>query len=205
VTPHTVIFDLGGVLVDWDPRYLFRKLIADEDEMESFLTTVCNQDWNEQQDAGRPFAEAVALLTETHPEHAELIRAYDERWGEMVAGAIGGTVTLLEELSTAGVRLLALTNWSAEKFPLARERFDFLARFEGIVVSGEEHTRKPFPRIYEILFERYDVEPRSSLFIDDSQTNVEEGRRLGLQCIRFCGANPLRDALSRLGLLTTEP
>ncbi len=197
----TVIFDLGGVLVDWNPRYLYRQLFADEAEMERFLATVCTQEWNEQQDAGRPFADAVQLLSERHPEHATLIRAYDERWGEMVSGALADSVRILTELSATDVRLLALTNWSAEKFPIARERFDFLDLFEGIVVSGDEGTRKPFQRIYEVLFERYQVDPADAVFIDDSAPNVDMGRQLGLHALHFRGADTLRADLVAVGLL----
>lgn len=198
----TVIFDLGGVLIDWNPRYLYRKLIADEDEMERFLAEVCTQAWNVKQDAGRPFAEAVALLTTKHPHHAELIRAYDERWHEMVGGAIEGTVAILTELARSDTRLLALTNWSAEKFPIARERFgSFLRHFEAIVVSGDENTRKPHRRIYEVLFERHGVAPQSAVFIDDSRANVAMGAELGLKALHFRGAEALRAELVALGLL----
>lgn len=197
----TVIFDLGGVLVDWNPRYLYRKLLDSDAEVEEFLTTVCTQTWNEKQDAGRPWAVAVAELTARFPQHAPLIAAYDERWGEMVSGAVTGSVDILRELVPTGVRLLALTNWSAEKFPIARARFDFLQLFEGIVVSGEECARKPHVKIYEILFERFGVTPQTAVFIDDSAANVATGQRLGLRAIQFAGAEALRAELVALRLL----
>lgn len=196
----TVIFDLGGVLIDWNPRYLYRKLLADEAQVEWFLANVCTQAWNEEQDSGRPFSEAVALLVDQHPEHEALIRAYDERWNEMVRGPVPGTAAVLDELHAAGVRLLALTNWSAEKFSRAQQ-FEFLGRFEGIVVSGAEGVRKPEPAIYECLFARYDVTPSAAVFIDDSAPNVDMGRRLGLHALQFRGAEPLRAELAALGLL----
>lgn len=197
----TVIFDLGGVLVDWNPRYLYRKLLPDEAAVEQFLTTVCTQAWNEKQDAGRPWAEAVAELSARYPQHRELIAAYDRRWGEMVSGAINDSVAILRELVPTGLRLLALTNWSAEKFPIARERFEFLSLFEGIVVSGEENTRKPHPDIYEILFDRFDVAPQTAVFIDDSPANVATARDLGLRAIQFTGGRALRAELVALRLL----
>jgi len=201
VSLSTVIFDLGGVLIDWNPRYLYRRLIADEEQMERFLATICTQEWNEQQDAGRPFATAVAVLTEQYPEHASLIQAYDDHWGDMVSGSVAGTVAVLDELAATDVRLLALTNWSAEKFPIARERFEFLNRFEGIVVSGTENTRKPYRDIYDILFERYAVNPETAVFIDDSAANVDMGQQLGLHAIRFHNPDALRAELAALGLL----
>ena len=197
----TVIFDLGGVLVDWNPRYLYRSLLGSDAEVEAFLTTVCTQAWNEKQDADRPWAEAVAKLSTRFPQHAGLIAAYDERWGEMVSGAVTGSANILRELVPTGVRLLALTNWSAEKFPIARARFDFLRLFEGIVVSGEEGTRKPHVKLYEILFERFGVTPQAAVFIDDSAANVATGRRLGLRAIQFAGAEALRAELVALRLL----
>jgi len=201
VSIDTVIFDLGGVLVDWNPRYLYRSLLGSDAEVEAFLTTVCTQAWNEKQDAGRPWAEAVAELSARFPQHAGLIAAYDERWGEMVSGAVTGSANILRELVPTGVRLLALTNWSAEKFPIARARFDFLRLFEGIVVSGEEGTRKPHVKLYEILFERFGVTPQAAVFIDDSAANVATGRRLGLRAIQFAGAEALRAELVALRLL----
>lgn len=197
----TIIFDLGGVLIDWNPRYLYRTLIADEDEVERFLSTVCTQQWNEKQDAGRPFAEGIAELIARFPEHAELIRAYDERWAEMVGGAIDDTVDILTELRDRETRLLALTNWSAEKFHVARERFAFLTWFEGIVVSGEEMMRKPDPRIYRLLVDRYSVATDAALFIDDSPVNVAASNEAGLPAIHYEGAAALRRELESRGAL----
>ena len=166
-SPTTVVFDLGGVLIDWDPRYLYRKLFDDPGEMEAFLSEVTTTEWNAHQDAGRPWAEAIEILVAEYPEQRELIEAFYGRWTEMLAGEIQETVEVLAELRVTGVRLLALSNWSAEKFPIARERFEFLGWFEGIVVSGEVGLIKPDRRIFELLVERFALEPAETLFVDD--------------------------------------
>jgi 2-haloacid dehalogenase len=202
VTPPTaVVFDLGGVLIEWDPRHLYRQLFDDPYEMESFLAEVTTAEWNAHQDAGRPWAEAVELLVAEHPERRELIEAFHRRWPEMLAGEIPGTVAVLADLRAAGVRLVALSNWSAEMFPFARERFDFLAWFEGIVISGDVGVNKPDPRIFEHLAERFAIEPATALFIDDSPANVDAAAALGFHAIRFTGATALWRELVRLGLL----
>ncbi|WP_430390575.1 HAD family hydrolase [Dyella sp. 20L07] len=198
---NTVIFDLGNVLIAWDPRHLYRKLFADEEQMEWFLREVCNGAWNEQQDAGRPWAEATSLLRAQFPQHAELIDAYHHRWEETLGGAMEESVALLAALKMRGVRLLALTNWSHETFPVARERFAFLQWFEGIVVSGEERLIKPDPRIYQRLLDRYAVNPAHALYIDDSSRNVEAAEALGMQGWWFRGAEGLREYLRSQGLL----
>ena len=199
--PTALVFDLGGVLVDWDPRYLYRQLLDDPDEMASFLAEVTTAEWNAYQDAGRPWAEAVELLVAEHPERRELIEAFHLRWPEMLAGAIPGTVDVLADLRAAGVRLIALSNWSAETFPVARERFDFLAWFEGIVISGDVGVNKPYRRIFEHLIEEFGIEPAAALFIDDSSANVDAATALGFQAIQFTDAMTLRGELERLGLL----
>jgi 2-haloacid dehalogenase len=197
----TVVFDLGGVLVDWDPRYLYRQLFEDPDEMESFLAEVTTTEWNTHQDAGRPWAEAVELLVAEHPQQRELIEAFHRQWPEMLAGEIAATVDVLADLRAAGVRLLALSNWSAETFPYARERFDFLAWFEGIVISGDVGVNKPDRRIFDHLAEQFGIDPAAALFIDDSSANVDAAKALGFRAIRFTDATTLRRELARLGLL----
>ena len=203
--PHaaltTVVFDLGGVLIDWDPRHLYRQLFDDPAEMESFLTEVTNAEWNAHQDAGRPWAEAIDVLVAEHPERRELIEAFHRRWPEMLAGEIPGTVDVLADLRASGVRLVALSNWSAETFPLARERFEFLAWFEEIVLSGDVGVNKPDRRIFEHLAERFDIEPKATLFIDDSSANVDAAKSLGFRVVQFTDATALRLELVRLGLL----
>ncbi len=198
-----VVFDLGGVLIDWDPRYLYRTLFDDEAAMEEFLATVTTQDWNRAQDSGRPFAEAIEELVERHPEKRDLIEAYWRRWPETLGDAIEPTVALLHELRSTGVRLYALSNWSGETFPLARPRYPFLEWFDGIVISGDERLAKPDPRIFEVLLERYGLSPAETLFIDDHAPNVEAAAALGFTALRFIGAADLRADLERLGLLTT--
>jgi 2-haloacid dehalogenase len=200
----TVVFDLGNVLIAWDPRRLYRQLIDDEQRMEWFLHEVCSSAWNEQQDAGRPWAEATALLRAQYPEHAELIDAYHLRWEETLVGPIEESVAILGELKARGVRLLALTNWSQETFPIARQRYPFLQWFEGIVVSGEERLVKPDPRIYQRLLERYGVVPSRALYIDDSARNVAAAEALGMQGWWFREPAGLRARLGELGLLPVE-
>ena len=199
--PTTVVFDLGGVLIDWDPRYLYRQLFDDPDEMESFLAEVTNADWNAHQDAGRPWAEAIEVLVAEHPERRELIEAFHGRWPEMLAGEIQGSVDVLAELRVAGLRLVALSNWSAELFPVAREQFEFLAWFEGILISGDVGVNKPDRQIFEHLVDRFGIEPATALFIDDSAANVATATALGFHAIQFTDAAALRLELVRLGLL----
>jgi 2-haloacid dehalogenase len=200
--PRAVIFDFGGVLVDWNPRYLYRRLFpGDPARMERFLAEVCTPEWNQRQDAGRPWAEAVAELVGRYPAQADLIRAYRERWEEMLGGVIDGSVAILGEVRGAGHRLLGLTNWSRETFPLARARYRFFDWFHGIVVSGEEQLIKPDPRLYLRLLERYRVDPAAAVFIDDSPDNVEAAAALGIHGIHFRSPPALRDELTALGLL----
>ncbi len=199
---ETVVFDLGGVLIDWNPRYLYRKLIPKEEEMEHFLATVTTSAWNGQQDAGRTWEEATEQLIESYPDKAEWIRAYAERWPEMISGQIDGTVEILETLHQRGThRLLALTNWSHETFPIALERFAWLTKFEGILVSGEEKLVKPDQRIYELLIERYKFDREKAIFIDDSPANVEGAQSVGLQALYFKNPSLLKEQLIRLNIL----
>lgn len=195
------VFDLGGVLIDWDPRYLYRKLLADEGEVEEFLATVCTPEWNAEQDRGRPFAEGVAELVERHPAHAAAIAAFHERWPEMLAGDIPGAVELLAELRATGLPLYALTNWSAETFVVARERFAFLDWFDGLLVSGEERIIKPDPAIFELLLDRFGLDPGSTFYVDDSPANVAAAAALGLDAVRFTGPERLRRDLAARRLL----
>ena len=198
---RVVIFDLGGVLIDWNPRYLYRKLFTDEAAVEEFLTRVCTQAWNEEQDAGRPLAEGTAALCALHPDRAELIAAYYGRWDEMIAGAIEDSVAILEELDRRRVPLYALSNYSAETFALARARFSFLARFRAILLSGEERLAKPDPRFYRLLLGRHAINPAEALFVDDSPPNVEAARALGMIGHHVRSAAELRRELAALGLL----
>jgi 2-haloacid dehalogenase len=199
---NAVLFDLGGVLVDWNPRYLYAPLFGDDRErMEHFLAHVCAPEWNHAMDAGKPFVEAVAERQRLFPEHGELIALWKDGWPHMLRDAIHETVDILAELRARGHRLVALTNWSAETFPVARARFAFLQWFEDIVVSGEVRLAKPDPRIFRLAIERNALDPARTLFIDDSPANVEAARGVGLRATRFSGASDLRQDLVRLGLL----
>jgi 2-haloacid dehalogenase len=199
-----VVFDLGGVLIDWDPRHLYRKLFAgDEAAMEHFLATVCTHDWNRCQDAGRSFAQGARLLKAEHPEKAELIDAYGIRFDEMIAGPIPGSVEILAELRDRCTPLYGLTNWSAETYPAALERFAFLRWFRGILVSGEIKVIKPDPRIFALLIERFAIEPQGAVYIDDVEANVAAARPFGIHAIHFTTPAKLREELAGLGLLSS--
>ncbi len=200
------IFDLGGVLLDWDPRHLYRKLFdGDDAAMEHFLATVCTSEWNERQDAGRSFAEATRELLPRHADKVALIEAFGQRFGEMIPGAIDGSVEVLAEVKRRGVPLYAITNWSAETFPPQRERFAFLSWFDGIVVSGIERVIKPDPRIFRILFERHGVAPESAVFIDDVAGNAAAAAALGVHGIHFRSPDQLRRELVDAGILEDRP
>ncbi len=199
----TIIFDLGGVLIDWNPRYLYRKLFKTEEEITWFLDNICTNAWNMEQDGGRSFAEATEWLVAKHPEWEEPIRAYYGRFTESFNGAIEGTVEVLDHLKNkTDYRLYALTNWSAESWPYALSTFPFLHWFEGIVVSGVEKTRKPYPDIYQIVFDRYQVVPEKAIFIDDVPHNVEAASNLGIHGIQFKSPAQLREELQKAGVLS---
>jgi 2-haloacid dehalogenase len=202
---QVVVFDLGGVLIDWNPRYLYRQLFDDEAAMERFLAEVCHSAWNEEQDRGRTFADAVEEAAALYPEQRALIEAYHQRWDEMLAGPIAGTVSILAELKEAGCELHALTNWSAEKFPIARERYTFLDWFATILVSGEARLIKPDPRIFQLLLERVGRAADACIYIDDSLKNVGAAEALGFEAIYFQSPEQLRDELVGLGLLRGQP
>ena len=202
----TVIFDLGGVLIDWDPRHLYRKLFADDEAaMELFLATVCTHEWNRCQDAGRSFAEGARLLKAEHPDQAELIDAYGIRFDEMIAGPIGGSIAILAELRERGKRLFGLTNWSAETYPVALQRFEFLRWFRGILVSGEIGLIKPDPRIFGLLIERFGIDPQRAVYVDDVEANIAAAEPFGIHAIHFTTPARLREELVALGLLPSRP
>jgi 2-haloacid dehalogenase len=196
------IFDLGGVLLNWDPRLLYRKLFhGDEAAMDHFLATVCTTEWNERQDAGRSFVDATRELLPQHADKIELIEAFGKRFDEMVPGAIDGTVAVLAELKQRDVPIYAITNWSAETFPSMRGRFAFLDWFGDIVVSGAEGVMKPDPRIFRILLQRQRIEPESAVFIDDVAANAAAAGALGIHGIHFRSPDQLRGELVASGLL----
>src|ERR1700721_1146510 len=197
-----VVFDFGGVLLGWNPRHLYRRLFGEDVEgMEGFLAEGVRPDWNARQDAGRPWDEATAEAIASHPEHAALIRAYSERWEEMLGEALTDSVAILDELRGTGLRLLALTNWSQFTFPYALPRYPFLRWFEDIVVSGKEGVAKPDPSIFRLLLSRYRIEASRSVFIDDTLKNVQAANLLGFRAIHFCNALQLRRDVASLGIL----
>lgn len=202
-SPLAVIFDLGGVLVDWNPRYLYAGLIADPGAREAFLGEICTAEWNLSVDGGRPAAEATAELVDRHPRHEALIRAYFERWIEMVQGPLHDTVPILEALAAKGVPLYALTNWSAETFPLVRDAagFGFLGHFRRIFVSGELKMVKPDAAIFKHMLAEIGRRPEECLFIDDNGANIAAAEALGFVTHHFSAAPSLRAELERHGLL----
>ncbi len=192
MTPQTIIFDLGGVLIDWNPRYLYRKLFTEEQLMEDFLTHVANLDWNEEQDAGRTWADGTAQLVQQYPAHEDAILAYYDRWPEMLGGAIQPTVELLTHIKDTGrYRLYGLTNWSAETWHFAWEAYEFLHWFDGIVVSGQEKMRKPDTRFYQLLLDRYAIDADTAFFIDDNARNIAAARAMGIASHHFIDAATL--------------
>jgi len=198
-----IVFDLGGVLIDWNPRFLYRKLFQKESEMEYFLGHICTQEWNEQQDGGRSFAEGEAELIAKHPEFEAFISAYHFRWPEMLNGPIAGTVKILAKLAEQKkVRLLALTNWSAETFPYAEKNFEFLKTFDTIVVSGRIKLKKPDPAIFHHLIEVGKIKAQETLFIDDNQQNIQTAQAMSFHAEHFKSSELLEKRLRNLGVLT---
>jgi 2-haloacid dehalogenase len=199
---QAMVFDLGGVLIDWNPRHLYRKIFeGDEEGMERFLSEICTPEWNARQDEGRSFAEATEELIARHPGQAELIRAFFDRWPEMVAGAIEETVEILSELKGAGHEIYALSNWSAETFTHARERFQFLDWFNFTVISGEVGLVKPNREVFDFLLEKTGRRAEECVFIDDSPANMAAARDLGFDAIHFRSPGQLREELMNRGIL----
>jgi 2-haloacid dehalogenase len=198
---EAVVFDIGGVLLDWNPRYLYRQLFEDEDSMERFLAEVCTMEWHKANDLGVPYTRSCAALAQRHPEQAELIWAWSRRSEEMIGGSITGTVEILRELVAAGVPCYALTNMEAETYPLRRDRYEFMSWFAGTVVSSTERVAKPDPEIFHRLLERFGLPAETTLLIDDSQGNVEAARELGMLAIRFESPVQVRRYLQQSGLL----
>jgi 2-haloacid dehalogenase len=197
-----IIFDFGGVLIDWNPRFLYRKFFdGDATSMERFLTEIGFTEWNLQQDLGRPFAEGVAGLCGRFPAYAELIKAYDGRWEESIAGPIQPTVGILRRLKKAGHRLHGLSNWSVEKFEIVRPKYEFFDWFDMILVSGEVKLVKPDPRIYDVLLERIGRKPEECLFIDDSLNNIASADQLGFKTIHYKSPERLEEELRSLRVL----
>ena len=197
-----VIFDLGGVLIDWNPEYVYLDVFnGDREKMKWFFDEICTMDWNENQDAGYPLEKATEERVKLFPEYEEWIRIYYGRWEEMLGKQIDGTVAILKQLiDNPNYKVVALTNWSAETFPVALERFDFLHWFEGIVVSGTEKMRKPFNEIYELTLNRFNIEASQSLFIDDNARNIEAAKKMEINTIRFNNPTQLKSELKSLNI-----
>ena len=198
---RNIVFDFGGVLIDWNPRYLYRTYFNDDREMEYFLSHVCTGEWNAEHDRGRTFDEGVRLLEERFPQYSEAIRLYRDGWESMLHGEFPGTVALLMKLKKLGYGIYGLTNWSAETFPIARSKYPVLHRFDGIVVSGQEKLIKPDPRIFRILLERYGLNAGECIFIDDSPANIETAARLGFNTVLF---DNIGNVTRRVAALTGE-
>jgi 2-haloacid dehalogenase len=199
---NTLIFDFGGVLIDWNPSYVFLKEFrGNQDEMSHFLNTICSWEWNENQDAGYSLDKATEERVAMYPEYESLIRMYYGRWEDMLGYEHTDTVELLKTYKDNGTyRLIGLTNWSHETFPVALERFDFLSWFDGIVVSGTEKMKKPDDRIYNLTLDRYKVMPENAVFIDDKLENVHAASKLGMHGIHFTTAAKLKRNLETLGV-----
>ena len=198
----TIIFDLGGVLIDWNPEYVYLDVFDnDREKMQWFFDNICTPDWNENQDAGYPLQKATEERVALFPEHEERIRMFYGRWEEMLGQAIDGTVTILKSLiDNPNYKVVALTNWSHETFPIALERFEFLHWFEGIIVSGDEKTRKPFPEIYELTLNRFNIKAENSVFIDDNLRNIKAAEALGIYGIHFESPNALINQLKKVSI-----
>ena len=190
-----VVFDFGGVLVDWNPHHLYDKYFGSVEKATWFLENICLYSWNLQMDNGKPFAEGVAELQAQYPEWSEAIEIYHTRWIEMMAGEIEGMSSLVKRLKAAGYRVFGLTNWSSETFPLVRDKYPVFSLMEGMVVSGEEHLLKPDAAIYNCLLERYGLRAEESLFVDDNLANVEGARAVGMQGVQFKSAEELERVL----------
>jgi 2-haloacid dehalogenase len=194
---NTIIFDLGGVLIDWNPEYVFLNAFnGDRGKMQWFLDTICTMHWNENQDAGYPLKQATEDLVSKFPEYKKYIKMYYGKWEQMLGGEITGTVKILDALiKSKEYKVVALTNWSNETFPIAQKHFKFLNWFEGIVISGVEKTRKPFKEIYKITLDRFNINPEKAIFIDDNIRNIEAANALKINGIHFKNPEQLKNEL----------
>lgn len=201
MSAKTIIFDFGGVLIDWNPRYLYKNIFDDPEKMEWFLANICTMEWNLSMDAGKPFKQGVNERIAIHPEWKPQIEAFHHRWPEMLGGSIAGSVEILEKLICNGYKVLGLTNWSAETFPVARQLFPFLNHLHGIVVSGEEKLVKPDPEIFNLLLQRYSLDAEQCIFIDDNPENIAVASKLGFDSILFTTPENLAHDLSLRGII----
>ena len=198
---NTVVFDFGGVLIDWNRKYMYRKVFKDEQEMEWFLENVCTLEWNNLQDEGFPFSETIPALQKKFPKYTDEIAMYEQRWSEMVGGEITGTVNILQELQAKKLPAYGLTNWGADTFPIVYNQFEFLRKLDGIVVSGDEKLVKPNPALFQILIDRFELTPQKTIFIDDNSRNIETAQQMGFKIIPFVTPEALRETLEQLDIL----
>lgn len=197
-----IIFDFGNVLLEWNPRYVYQRYFPNDPEaMERFFKEVDFANWNLQQDKGRPFAEGVAILSEKFPQYAQLIRAYHENWTDSIGSAYTGTIEIMKQLKKAGYPLYGLSNWSAETFPFAREKYDFFDLFDDFVISGDVGHVKPDPRIFQIMLEKIGRPADECLFIDDALTNISQAQKMGFATVHFQSAEHLAVVLHELKIL----
>jgi 2-haloacid dehalogenase len=190
-----IIFDFGGVLIDWNPRYLYNKYFDTEEQTSYFLQHICTSEWNAQMDAGKPFSEAIDELSAKYPKWAEAIKIYHTRWIEMIGGEIDGASELIDDLKTAGFHIYGLTNWAAETLDLCKKQYLIFDKFDGMIVSSEVQMVKPNPKIYKILLSRYSLLPDNSIFTDDSLCNISGAERVGIKGILFENISQLRTAI----------
>jgi 2-haloacid dehalogenase len=197
-----IIFDYGGVLLDWNPRNLYRRYFPENpDAMEQFLAEINFMDWNAQQDKGRPFREGVAILSGQYPQYSRLIRAYHENWEDSIAGDFPEVVAILKEIKRAGYPVYGLSNWSAETFPLARRKYPFFDLFDDMVISGEVNMIKPDPAIFQLLLEKTGLNASECLLIDDSEKNISVAREMGFLVLHYQSPVLLKNELKQLGVL----
>ena len=196
-----VIFDFGGVLIEWDPRNLYRRYFDDAESMERFLEEIDFMEWNALQDKGRPFAEGVADLTAQFPQHADLIRAYHEHWEESIGEPITPVIEILKRVKAAGWPVYGLSNWSMETFPIIRKQHTFFNLLDGYLLSGEVKLVKPDPAIFQRMLEKIGRKPEECVFIDDNPANVVAARALNIVTIQYQSPEQLERELQQLGIL----
>lgn len=195
---RNIIFDFGGVLVDWDPHRLLDNYFGSREKADWFIANICTGEWNAEMDAGKPFAQGIAELSAKHPEWAHEIQLYFDRWIEMIGGEVPGMLQIVKELKAKGYKLYGLTNWSAETFCQVRHKFEVFDQLDGMLVSGEEKMLKPAPEFFQLLVDRFGINPAESLFIDDNQPNVDGAIAFGINAVRFENAETLRKQLITL-------
>jgi 2-haloacid dehalogenase len=197
----TIVFDIGGVLIDWNPRYLYQKIFSDPEEMEFFLREICSPEWNAQADAGKSYQDAIDELIPQYPDYEEPIRLFYQRWEEMIGGTFPQVIKILDDLRAAGYPLAALSNWPAETFPIVQAKYEFLDWFNPLLISGRIGYKKPQPEFYSLMLCAVDRDPSECIFIDDTLENISAADQLGITSIHFHTAKQLAEELTRMGVL----